>query len=131
VVDISFFIVETVTTTFTSHVSFPLDCVKQAAWYPDKPSKEDQSQMSAFMISLARFYPCTWCATDFQENVAQTPPATASRTELCQWICDQHNRVNEKKGKPIFACDMKTLDDRWRKSERPECKDSYLYHGPH
>jgi len=101
----------------------------QAAWYPDKPSPEDRSQMTAFMNSLARFYPCTWCATDFQANVAKSPPATESRTELCQWVCEQHNVVNEKTGKPIFSCDMKTLDDRWRKSDRPECKDSYLYHG--
>ena len=86
--------------------------------------------MTAFMSSLARFYPCTWCATDFQRNLAASPVRTDSRTGLCQWICEQHNLVNEKLGKPLYPCDMKTLDDRWRKSDRPECKDKYLYHGP-
>jgi FAD-linked sulfhydryl oxidase len=30
------------------------------------------------------------------------------------WLCKQHNVVNEKLGKPAFACDFAALDARWR-----------------
>ena len=39
-----------------------------------------------------------------------------------QKLCEQHNIVNKKLGKPVFSCDMQTLDDRWRKSKRSECQ---------
>jgi FAD-linked sulfhydryl oxidase len=46
-----------------------------AAWYPDQPKPEQREKMTQFMTSLAEFYPCTWCASDFQENVKKTPVA--------------------------------------------------------
>lgn len=46
----------------------------QAAWYPNKPTSEDKRLMSNFMSALARFYPCTWCATDFQKHIELSPP---------------------------------------------------------
>eukprot|EP00339_Tiarina_fusa_P024419 CAMPEP_0117039298 /NCGR_PEP_ID=MMETSP0472-20121206/27597_1 /TAXON_ID=693140 ORGANISM="Tiarina fusus, Strain LIS" /NCGR_SAMPLE_ID=MMETSP0472 /ASSEMBLY_ACC=CAM_ASM_000603 /LENGTH=156 /DNA_ID=CAMNT_0004749765 /DNA_START=325 /DNA_END=795 /DNA_ORIENTATION=- len=96
-----------------------------AAWYPDSPTPEQRETMKGFMAGLAAFYPCTWCATDFQENVAKTPVATESRTDLCMWLCDQHNRVNRKLGKPLFDCNMKDLDERWRKSSNPKCQSDH------
>ncbi|KAL7465906.1 hypothetical protein ACHAXS_006209 [Conticribra weissflogii] len=93
-----------------------------AAWYPNKPTQEDQQSMSQFMTALAKFYPCTWCAKDFQENISLSPPRTESREDLCTWLCEQHNTVNTKLGKPIFQCSMKNLDERWRKSTDPKCK---------
>lgn len=91
------------------------------AWYPDKPSLEEQTKMTQFMGALAIFYPCTYCATDFQENLKKTPARVESRKDLCIWLCEQHNSVNDKLGKPLFPCDMKTLDERWRKSSDPNC----------
>lgn len=46
---------------------------------------------------------------------------TNSRKDLCTWLCEQHNIVNGKLGKPMFDCSMKNLDERWRKSSDPEC----------
>ncbi|GAX18493.1 hypothetical protein FisN_10Hh309 [Fistulifera solaris] len=100
-----------------------------AAWYPDQPTAEDQQHMESFMSALARFYPCTWCARDFQANLEESPVPTSSRKELCQWMCEQHNLVNEKLGKSVFDCDLKNLDKRWRKNTQdPECKTSGLLH---
>jgi mitochondrial FAD-linked sulfhydryl oxidase len=48
---------------------------KKVAWYPDEPSTEDQQQMKGFFGALAKFYPCTWCAEDFQKEIKKTPPA--------------------------------------------------------
>lgn len=90
----------------------------QAAWYPDNPTAADRLGMSHFFLTFARFYPCTYCAADFQENLAQQPVRTESRTALCQWLCEQHNLVNAKLGKPLYPCDMETLDQRWRKNDK-------------
>lgn len=93
------------------------------AWYPEKPSEKDRFHMNQFFESFARFYPCPWCAKDFQENLQKQPVQTSSRVALCQWLCEQHNMVNEKLGKPLFPCDMKSLDERWRKSSKEDCKN--------
>ncbi|KAL9188597.1 hypothetical protein ACHAXT_006975 [Thalassiosira profunda] len=93
-----------------------------AAWYPNQPTLEDKQFMSNFMTALARFYPCTWCATDFQDNIKKSPPRTETREDLCVWLCEQHNIVNAKLGKPIFNCTMDKLDERWRKSSNPDCQ---------
>jgi FAD-linked sulfhydryl oxidase len=93
-----------------------------AAWYPDVPTEQDQQLMVGFFAALAQFYPCTWCAQDFAKNIQQYPVQATSRTELCQWLCQQHNFVNQKLGKPIFDCSMPSLDERWRKSHKPECQ---------
>lgn len=45
----------------------------QAAWYPETPSNDQQTGIKNFMQTLADFYPCTWCAADFQENVKEAP----------------------------------------------------------
>mmetsp|Transcript_24922 Transcript_24922/g.41547 ORF Transcript_24922/g.41547 Transcript_24922/m.41547 type:complete len:87 (+) Transcript_24922:587-847(+) len=37
-----------------------------------------------------------------------------SRKDLVLWMCEQHNLVNKKLHKPIFPCDMRLLDERWR-----------------
>jgi len=45
----------------------------KAAWYPDEPTEKDRLEMRNFFSSFARFYPCTWCATDFQQNLQKRP----------------------------------------------------------
>ncbi|CAJ1936734.1 unnamed protein product [Cylindrotheca closterium] len=96
-----------------------------AAWYPETPTQDQQTNMTAFMRTLAEFYPCTWCAKDFQESIKEAPVKAESRTELCMWLCDQHNRVNKKLGKPVFDCNMKNLDERWKKSTNPKCQSDH------
>ena len=56
-----------------AHCLYFIYCCMQAAWYPDEPSTEDKQFMTSFMASFARFYPCPWCATDFQKNLAAKP----------------------------------------------------------
>ena len=64
----------------------------------------------------------TYCAKDFQDNLAKSPVKARSREDLSVWLCEQHNLVNEKLGKDLLKCDMKTLDERWRKSSDPWCE---------
>ena len=81
--------------------------------------------MVNFFSAIARFYPCTWCAKDFTENLKSKPVEAKSREDLCIWLCDQHNHVNAKLGKPTFKCDIKTLDERWRQSSNPKCRSDH------
>ena len=92
-----------------------------AAWYPDEPTGQQRQRMANFMEALGDFYPCPWCADDFRTELHKSPPKVETRTDLCLWLCDQHNRVNAKLGKPLFDCNMKDLDERWRKSADPKC----------
>ena len=44
------------------------------AWYPETPTSEEQKKMKQFMEALSTFYPCTYCAADFKENLKRNPP---------------------------------------------------------
>jgi len=92
-----------------------------AAWYPDDPTSQQQHRMANFMEALGDLYPCPWCADDFRNELHKAPPKVETRTDLCMWLCDQHNRVNSKLGKQLFDCNMKDLDERWRRSADPKC----------
>uniref|UniRef100_A0A7S4BLL5 Sulfhydryl oxidase n=1 Tax=Chrysotila carterae TaxID=13221 RepID=A0A7S4BLL5_CHRCT len=91
-----------------------------AAYYPDKPDAEHSEQARSFLRALGRLYPCSYCAADFREVMEESPPRVGSREDLSLWLCEMHNRVNDKLGKPIFKCTLSELDRRWRKGG-PEC----------
>ncbi|XP_058792809.1 FAD-linked sulfhydryl oxidase ALR isoform X1 [Phymastichus coffea] len=83
-----------------------------AAYYPKNPSTEQRKDMKTFFHLLSQFYPCHICAGDLQEQLKVSPPRTDSRHQLSQWLCEIHNEVNIKLGKPIFDC--KLVNQRWR-----------------
>ncbi len=83
-----------------------------AAYYPDKPTQEQQKDMTQFMTLFSRFYPCNDCAEDFREKLQAQPPQTENRTALSRWLCVMHNQVNAKLGKPQFDCQL--VDERWK-----------------
>ena len=85
-----------------------------AAYYPETPSPSQESYASVFFTSLSQLYPCHICAEDFQLYVKDNPPDTGSRKRLMIWVCNLHNSVNAKLGKPEKGCDVKYLDERWR-----------------
>jgi Erv1 / Alr family len=45
-----------------------------AAYYPDRPTIDDQISALEFIRSLAHFYPCEECAQDFRDSVKSNPP---------------------------------------------------------
>lgn len=86
-----------------------------AAHYPDRPDALYRVQARRFFDALGLLYPCAPCASDFREDMRRAPPAVESRESLAVWLCNRHNEVNEKLGKPLFPCVLKDLDERWRK----------------
>mmetsp|Transcript_20454 Transcript_20454/g.30949 ORF Transcript_20454/g.30949 Transcript_20454/m.30949 type:complete len:187 (+) Transcript_20454:201-761(+) len=85
-----------------------------AAYYPDQPSDVEQQMAQSFISSLAAFYPCSWCAKDFQKKIVQFPPCVENRECFSKWMCMQHNLVNKKLGKAKFDCRIEKLDERWK-----------------
>lgn len=75
-----------------------------AARYPQTPSESEKKEMQTFINLFAKFYPCDFCAKDFQKWIQNHQPIVDSRDALSWWFCDAHNAVNVKLGKPSFDC---------------------------
>jgi mitochondrial FAD-linked sulfhydryl oxidase len=82
-----------------------------AASYPLAPSAREQGDLRTFVGALGRLYPCWVCAEDFQRHLAAAPARVGSRDEFGRWLCDAHNAVNAKLGKPRFDCAR--WEERW------------------
>ncbi|VDL73231.1 unnamed protein product [Nippostrongylus brasiliensis] len=81
-------------------------------YYPETPSEEHKKAASSFMDSLSKTYPCDFCAKDLRENLKKDPPKVATRKEFALWMCQLHNKVNKKTGKPEFDCSK--VFERWK-----------------
>lgn len=108
-----------------------------AAYYPEKADAAQQRATKTFLESLGAVvsqlshsglhsvdlcmlfffffslqFPCRWCADDFVVSMNERPPQLATRSAFAQWLCQAHNEVNVKLGKPMFDCAL--VDKRWR-----------------
>ncbi|ORY51571.1 hypothetical protein BCR33DRAFT_757190 [Rhizoclosmatium globosum] len=73
-----------------------------AAYYPDNPTEAEQKNASTL---CARFQNCI-------HELKKTPPKVSSSKEFSLWMCQIHNEVNERLGKPQFDCSK--VFERWR-----------------
>uniref|UniRef100_A0A1B6IW06 Sulfhydryl oxidase n=1 Tax=Homalodisca liturata TaxID=320908 RepID=A0A1B6IW06_9HEMI len=83
-----------------------------AAYYPDNPSQETRDDVRIFFEKFAKLYPCRSCADHFREQITSFPPRVSNQQTLSRWLCDMHNLVNQRTGKPIFDCSR--VNERWR-----------------
>ncbi|PVH94844.1 hypothetical protein DM02DRAFT_485528, partial [Periconia macrospinosa] len=113
----------------TTPASLPADCppdveqLGRSSWtllhsitgtYPTNPSPTLQAETRSFISTFAKLYPCWHCAGDFQEWMRRdgNAPRVSSREEFGRWMCEAHNAVNVKLGKPEFDCGR--WEERWR-----------------
>ena len=60
-----------------------------------------------------KYYPCHYCGDTSLVEFRKHPPQTKTRKEFAFWMCNLHNEVNDRLGKPIFDCN--NLSQRWRR----------------
>jgi FAD-linked sulfhydryl oxidase len=83
-----------------------------AAYYPQTPSRNDQREMEQALWTVMKFFPCNYCSEKTLIEMKKNPPRTQTQKELSQWMCEIHNEVNERLGKPVFDC--KKVEERWK-----------------
>jgi len=92
-----------------------------AATYPKEPTMVQKMHMMNLLQYFGEFYPCKYCAKDFQKYMEENPPNVNNRYELSIWMCEAHNDVNEKLGKPLMDCTA--IWRRWSKNEDEDDED--------
>lgn len=83
-----------------------------AATYPEKPTQDEQCKMREFIDLFGKFYPCWYCGEDFVDYTKKVVPRVDNQEAFGKWLCDSHNAVNEKLGKPRFDCNL--WKQRWK-----------------
>jgi len=83
-----------------------------AAYYPDQPTQAEQANATGFLHAFSKLYPCSYCAKHLQQELKTNAPRVGSRVDFSKWMCDIHNEVNVRLGKPIFDCSR--VDERWK-----------------
>jgi mitochondrial FAD-linked sulfhydryl oxidase len=111
------------TTTLPDHCPPDVEVLGRATWtflhtmaanFPERPSKRDQNDMTSFMRTLGKFYPCWSCAEDFRAWMDRgNEPRVGTRRQFERWMCAAHNEVNKKLGKREFDCSEQSLRTRW------------------
>jgi FAD-linked sulfhydryl oxidase len=87
-----------------------------AAYFPEQPTPEERVGMHSFLELWSRFYPCTSCGSHMASDLVLDPPDTSSGSNLSQWLCRLHNKVNVRTGKPEFDCSV--VDQRWKFNDK-------------
>ena len=75
-----------------------------AKYYEKSPTETQKKSMLNYLISFADNYPCDICKAHLKEEYSLHPPNVNSRVELKKWVCDLHNCVNNRLGKPQYKC---------------------------
>ncbi|KAI9850631.1 MAG: hypothetical protein M1838_005345 [Thelocarpon superellum] len=77
-----------------------------SATYPERATSSQAREMSQFLALFSRLYPCWVCAEDLQAWMAkpENEARLQGRSEFGTWLCEAHNEVNRKLGKPEFDC---------------------------
>ncbi|OAG29452.1 mitochondrial FAD-linked sulfhydryl oxidase [Nematocida displodere] len=82
-----------------------------ASKYPAYPTREEQTNAIKLIDLMTKMFPCDECRGHFTELVKNFSPKVSSQEEFSEWLCEAHNIVNRRLGKPVFNC--KRLDERW------------------
>ncbi|KAK6199201.1 ERV/ALR sulfhydryl oxidase domain-containing protein [Scheffersomyces amazonensis] len=83
-----------------------------AATYPENPSTKEQQDLKQFVKLFGNFYPCWFCRDDFVKYIDKNEPKVETQDNFGKWLCEAHNEVNVKLGKPKFNCNL--WKQRWK-----------------
>lgn len=80
-----------------------------AANYPDKPTRTQQTKIKELITGLIENIPCDECKVHAKKYIKIHKIKAKNKQELSKYLCNFHNNVNERLGKPIVEC--KTILD--------------------
>lgn len=83
-----------------------------ANFYSESPTKLEKKEMAQLLFLYIKHYPCGYCSDMSLQEMYRNPPRVNNRKELSFWMCELHNEVNHRMGKPAFDCS--TAQHRWR-----------------
>ncbi len=86
-----------------------------SAYFPEKPTEEDKTSAREFVelfMEVGIDYP-QWGERFLRHMREKDSIDLADRQRFSEWMCRQHNRVNNERGKPEFDCTYENLRKRW------------------
>ena len=75
-----------------------------AASYPDKPTRTQKAKMKELITNLIENIPCEDCKVHAKKYIKTHKIKVTNKQELSKYLCNFHNNVNERLGKPIVEC---------------------------
>ena len=76
-----------------------------AAKLPDIPSRSEKIEFNQTLNYLVNHFVCDDCVEDAQDFIAANPvKSLKSKEDYSRYICELHNVVNVKTGKPVHDC---------------------------
>lgn len=64
---------------------------------------------------FAKLFPCSECGHHFSEMLKRSPPPRKGTVEdLERWLCERHNEVNMRLGKPLHSCELEDIQKHWK-----------------
>jgi hypothetical protein len=75
-----------------------------AANYPDKPTRTQKAKMKDLIANLIDNIPCEECKIHAKKYIKTHKINVKNKRELSKFLCNFHNDVNERLGKPIVEC---------------------------
>lgn len=86
---------------------------RMAATFDKAPTAARQRDVTEFFRLVGDLYPCEQCAAHFRGMLAASPVRAGSNRELSTWLCERHNEVNVRLGKPLFDCSLDSLKEKY------------------
>lgn len=90
-----------------------------AATYEEEPSEEQKQAAKNLIYSLTQVFPCKECRGHFTKLLAAHPPRLDTRYDFTLWLCEAHNIVNDRLGKPQFPCGK--VSQAWPATLKGDC----------
>lgn len=97
-----------------------------AAYFPSDPSPLQLDHAYRFLEYFGEMFPCRTCGSHFLAMLKEYPTEFQTREEFMIYVCELHNRVNERLGYPEFECSLEHLRERWGGAGECLCGDSFL-----
>ena len=73
--------------------------------FPETLSPTLIRKWNTFIVLFAHLYPCKLCSGHFLKLLEEVGPFSGeTKEDLMKWLCDVHNRVNKRLGKPKHDC---------------------------